>query len=52
MNGSSSLGKERVEALMAAGLAVWAPHGRLRFARADAAADIKVSFAAGDHGDG
>ncbi|XP_030023498.1 matrix metalloproteinase-2 isoform X1 [Manduca sexta] len=53
LNGSSTLDKSRVEALIAEGLAVWAPHGMLRFKKVETGpADIKVSFAAGDHGDG
>ncbi|KPJ00164.1 Matrix metalloproteinase-25 [Papilio xuthus] len=53
LNGSSTLEKERVRALMALGLAVWAPHGGLRFKQLDDGhADIQVSFASKDHGDG
>ncbi|KAI8435364.1 hypothetical protein MSG28_003683 [Choristoneura fumiferana] len=53
LNGSSTLGKERVEALMAKGLALWAPHVGLKFHREDTGeADIEVSFASWDHGDG
>ncbi|OWR40976.1 hypothetical protein KGM_212426 [Danaus plexippus plexippus] len=52
INGSSTLEKSRVEALMANALAVWAPHGNLRFKSLSSAADIQVSFASKDHGDG
>lgn len=53
VNGSSTLDKARVEELMDVGLAVWAPHGGLRFSRLDAGrADIQVTFVSGDHGDG
>ncbi|CAG5011470.1 unnamed protein product [Parnassius apollo] len=53
LNGSSTLDKERVRTLMADGLAVWAPHGGLRFQQMDDGhADIQVSFASRDHGDG
>ncbi|XP_045445692.1 matrix metalloproteinase-2-like [Melitaea cinxia] len=53
VNGSSTLERGRVETLMAAGLAVWAPHGGLTFEQLDRGkADIQVSFASKDHGDG
>ncbi|XP_072944208.1 matrix metalloproteinase-25-like [Epargyreus clarus] len=53
LNGSSTLKKSRVEELIAAGLAVWAPHGGLRFdAVDDHKADIEVTFTSRDHGDG
>ncbi|XP_049866772.1 matrix metalloproteinase-2-like isoform X2 [Pectinophora gossypiella] len=53
INGSSTLEKARVEEGMAHGLSVWAPHGGLQFYKLDdGAADIEVSFASGDHGDG
>ncbi|XP_013139281.1 PREDICTED: matrix metalloproteinase-25-like [Papilio polytes] len=53
LNGSSTLERERVRALMALGLAVWAPHGGLHFKQLDEGhADIQVSFASKDHGDG
>ncbi|XP_050345073.1 matrix metalloproteinase-2-like [Nymphalis io] len=53
LNGSSTLERERVQSLMATGLAVWAPHGGLRFEQLDRGkADIQVSFASKDHGDG
>ncbi|KOB57968.1 Stromelysin-3, partial [Operophtera brumata] len=53
VNGSRTLGRERVEALVAQALAVWAPHGGLHFSRLETgSADIMVSFAGGDHGDG
>ncbi|CAB3234733.1 unnamed protein product [Arctia plantaginis] len=53
-NGSSTLDKARVEELIAEGLAVWAPHGKLQFHKkeGEGRADIEVSFAAGSHGDG
>ncbi|CAH0718742.1 unnamed protein product, partial [Brenthis ino] len=53
INGSSTLQKPRVEKLMAAGLAIWAPHGGLNFQQVNHdKADIQVSFASKDHGDG
>lgn len=53
INGTSTLPKERVETLMRSGLQVWAPHGGLGFRRVDhGKADIQVSFASKDHGDG
>lgn len=53
LNGSSTLPKHRAEALLAEGLAVWAPHGGLRFSQTrDTHADIELSFAKEDHGDG
>ncbi|KAL4714131.1 hypothetical protein ACJJTC_008485, partial [Scirpophaga incertulas] len=53
LNGSSTLPQHRVEALMARGLAVWAPHGDLRFSQLlEGRADIEVSFARQKHGDG
>ncbi|CAG4907001.1 unnamed protein product [Colias eurytheme] len=52
LNGSSTLEKSRVEAIMEAGLAVWAPHGGLTFLRHDSKPDIQVSFVSRDHGDG
>ncbi|CAH2074706.1 unnamed protein product, partial [Iphiclides podalirius] len=53
LNGSSTLEIGRVRSLMAEGLAVWAPHGGLRFVQLeDGHADIQVSFASMDHGDG
>ncbi|KAL0893538.1 hypothetical protein ABMA27_013731 [Loxostege sticticalis] len=53
LNGSSTLPKHRVESLMAEALAIWAPHGGLHFTRLDDGnADIQVSFAREDHGDG
>ncbi|VVC96641.1 unnamed protein product [Leptidea sinapis] len=52
-NGSSTLEQSRVEAIMTAGLAVWAPHGNLRFIQVEETkADIEVSFVSKDHGDG
>lgn len=53
INGSSTLKKDRVEQLMAQGLAVWAPHGNLTFIKKnEGEADIVVSFPSGNHGDG
>ncbi|XP_068629837.1 matrix metalloproteinase-25-like [Battus philenor] len=53
LNGSSTLDKARVRTLMAKGLAVWAPHGKLRFEQIEQGpADIQVSFASREHGDG
>ncbi|CAF4843721.1 unnamed protein product [Pieris macdunnoughi] len=52
LNGTSTLEKSRVEALMDAGLAVWAPHGGLTFLKRDTKPDILVSFVNKDHGDG
>ncbi|KAJ0180264.1 hypothetical protein K1T71_003668 [Dendrolimus kikuchii] len=53
INGSRTLEKSKVETRMADGLAIWAPHGSLHFIKVDEGnADIKVSFAGGDHGDG
>lgn len=54
LNGSSTLDKARVEELIAEGLAVWAPHGKLHFHKKEdeGRADIELSFAAGSHGDG
>ncbi|CAG9783427.1 unnamed protein product [Diatraea saccharalis] len=53
INGSSTLPKHRVEALMAEGFAVWAPHGGLRFNYVqDGPANIQISFVKEDHGDG
>lgn len=46
------LPKARVEDLMTAALAVWAPHGGLHFVKLDdGKADIEVSFVTRDHGD-
>ncbi|XP_041977336.1 matrix metalloproteinase-2-like [Aricia agestis] len=55
LNGSRTLDAARAEALFAAGLAVWAAPSGLTFSRADPAApraDIQLSFASRDHGDG
>ncbi|XP_034839979.1 matrix metalloproteinase-25-like [Maniola hyperantus] len=53
INGTGTLPKSRVETLMSTGLEVWAPHGGLSFRRVDQGkADIQVSFASKDHGDG
>ncbi|CAH0604427.1 unnamed protein product [Chrysodeixis includens] len=53
VNGSSTLGKSRVEQLMEVGLEMWAPHGALSFSRVDSGrGDIQVTFVGGDHGDG
>ncbi|CAK1552650.1 unnamed protein product [Leptosia nina] len=52
LNGSSTLQKSRIESLMAAGLAVWAPHGGLTFRQHETKPDIQVSFVSRDHGDG
>ncbi|CAH2266423.1 matrix metalloproteinase-25-like [Pararge aegeria] len=53
INGTSTLPKTRVESLMKTGLEVWAPHGGLNFRMVDhSKADIEVSFASKDHGDG
>ncbi|XP_063821468.1 matrix metalloproteinase-25-like [Ostrinia nubilalis] len=53
LNGSSTLPKHRVESLMETALAIWAPHGGLHFTRLDSGnADIQVSFARENHGDG
>ncbi|RVE54959.1 hypothetical protein evm_000326 [Chilo suppressalis] len=52
INGSSTLPKHRVEALMEEGLAVWAPHGGLQFIPVqDRRADIEVYFGKENHGD-
>lgn len=52
LNGSRMLPKARVEDLMTAALAVWAPHGGLHFVKLDdGKADIEVSFVTRDHGD-
>ncbi|XP_023949735.1 matrix metalloproteinase-25 [Bicyclus anynana] len=53
LNGTSTLSKSRVETLMRTGLEVWAPHAGLDFRRVERSkADIEVSFASKDHGDG
>ncbi|KAJ2952481.1 hypothetical protein O0L34_g6799 [Tuta absoluta] len=53
INGSSTLGKSRVEELMAEGFEIWAPHGGLVFVKKETGpADIKIMFAREDHGDG
>lgn len=53
VNGSSTLGKTRVEQLMEVGLEMWAPHGGLTFSQVDSGpGDIEVTFVSGDHGDG
>lgn len=47
------MARDRVDALVEQALAVWAPHGGLQFLQLESGkADITVSFAGGDHGDG